>query len=120
MAAALPLLAGPSSPAKLDRALRGVVLRTETTGRERRARGIRPGLRRGRRTPERPAPWPAATNYSGERGRGARGPRFAQQKNGEGAGKKTKLTTVRIRSENGSKRRDDTRRRLLLRRQFSA
>ena len=70
--------------------------------------------------PKRPAPWPAATNYSGERGRGARVPRIARQKDGEGAGKETKLTTARIRSENGSKRRDDTRRRLLLRRQFSA
>ena len=66
------------------------------------------------------APRPPAAGYYGERGRGASGPQIARQKDGEGAGKETKLTTMRIRSENGE---DGPGRRALrggLRRRFTA
>jgi len=56
------------SPEKSDRVLRGVVLRTETTGRERRARGTQSRPWRGRGEPARPAPWPAAMELAGARG----------------------------------------------------
>ena len=50
------------------------------------------------------APWPAAENFSGERGRSDRRPRFAPEMDGEKEGRERKLTTALNRSETGSRR----------------
>jgi len=53
---------------------------------------------------------------SGKQGQGARKPQFARELDGERAGGERRLTNATKRGEKGSKRRNDTRRRLLLRR----
>jgi hypothetical protein len=104
-----------AAASKVAGALQGglwrAVFQNEPTGRERGARGIHPRLRHGQRTLERPAPWPAATSYSGKHGRGARKPQFARELDGERAGGKRRLTTATKRGEEGSKWRNDARRR---------
>ena len=100
--------------------LRRAAFQTETIGRERRARGTRPGLGRGRRKALAAAPWPTVESSSGERGRGATRLRFARQKDGERAEGERKLTKATKRSKKGSNRRDDAGWRLKLRRQFLA
>ena len=86
---------------------RRAAFQTETIGRERRARGTRPGLGRGRRKALAAAPWPMVESSSGERGRGATRLRFARQKDGERAGGERKLTKATKRSKKGSNQRDD-------------
>ena len=115
-----PLSAGPSSQETAARGLRRAAFQTETTRRERRARGTCPGLGHGRRNALAAAPWTTAESSSGERGRGARRPRFAWQKDGKRAGGESKLTKATKRGKKGSNWRDDAGRRLKLRLQFLA
>ena len=96
------MLAGLGSPAMVARGLRSSVFQTESSQRERRARGTRPGLGHGRRIALATAPRLTAEGFSGERGRGAWRPRFARELDGKRAGRERKLTTALIRSENGS------------------
>ena len=96
------MLAGLGSPAMVARGLRSSVFQTESSQRERRARGTRPGLGHGRRIALATAPRLTAEGFSGERGRGAWRPRFARELDGKRAGRERKLTTALIQSENGS------------------
>ena len=82
---------------------RGFPIRNHRERENAKANSPRAKMRPGRA--ERLTPWPAAMEFSGERGWALKEPRFARQMDGEGAGKSGKLTNATRIDENGAGRR---------------